>query len=54
MEKLVYMDNNATTRMSNEVFEAMKPYFTEIYGNASSKFYKTGRLAEAALVGFRE
>ncbi len=48
------MDNNATTRMSNEVFEAMKPYFTEIYGNASSKFYKTGRLAEAALVGFRE
>lgn len=48
------MDNNATTRMSDEVFEAMKPYFTEIYGNASSKFYKTGRLAEAALVGFRE
>ena len=48
------MDNNATTRMSNEVFEAMKPYFTEIYGNASSKFYKTGRLAEAALVDFRE
>ena len=48
------MDSNATTRMSNEVFEAMKPYFTEIYGNASSKFYKTGRLAEAALVGFRE
>lgn len=48
------MDNNATTRMSNEVFEAMEPYFTEIYGNASSKFYKTGRLAEAALVGFRE
>ena len=48
------MDNNATTRMSSEVFEAMKPYFTEIYGNASSKFYKTGRLAEAALVDFRE
>lgn len=40
--------------MSDEVFNAMKPYFTEIYGNASSKFYKTGRDAEAALAGFRE
>ncbi|MBQ3574602.1 MAG: cysteine desulfurase NifS [Clostridia bacterium] len=32
----VYMDNGATTRVTEPVFEAMKPYFCEIYGNPSS------------------
>lgn len=54
MNKPVYMDNNATTALSREALEAMMPYLTEIYGNASSKFYETGRKAEAAVADFRE
>ena len=50
----VYMDNNATTKMDKAVFEEMKPYFTEVYGNASSKFYEVGRQAEDALAKMRE
>ncbi len=50
----VYMDNNATTALKKEVLDAMLPYYTDIYGNASSKFYKVGRDAEQALYKMRE
>lgn len=50
----VYMDNNATTSLKKEVLDAMLPYYTDIYGNASSKFYKVGRDAEQALYKMRE
>jgi cysteine desulfurase len=32
----IYLDNNATTRLVSEAFEAMRPYLTELYGNPSS------------------
>ena len=46
MEKLIYMDNAATTRVLPEVFEAMKPYFTEEYWNPASAYKTAGEAAQ--------
>ncbi|HQI28507.1 MAG TPA: cysteine desulfurase NifS, partial [Sedimentisphaerales bacterium] len=34
--KIIYFDNNATTRVADEVYEAMEPYLRTFYGNPSS------------------
>ena len=52
--KTVYMDNNATTAVKPEVVDAMLPYFTEIWGNGSSKFYDLGNEAISAMTKLRE
>ncbi len=46
--KGIYMDNAATTRVTEPVFEAMRPYLTEIYGNPSS-VHEYGREARLAV-----
>lgn len=58
--KTIYMDNNATTQVDPAVFEEMKPFFTELYGNPSSMHrfggqvggkLKEARESVAALLG---
>lgn len=48
MEKIIYLDNNATTPLHPEVLKAMSAYYKEWYGNASSIHFK-GREAKKAL-----
>jgi cysteine desulfurase len=59
---MIYLDNNATTRIAPEVFAAMQPFLTEFYGNPSSaysfsvdckKIIEAAREQLAELVGAR-
>lgn len=53
MKEFVYLDNAATTKVKPEVVEAMLPYFTEIYGNASA-VYDFGQKCKQAMEDARE
>ena len=52
-QRIIYLDNNATTQVDPSVFEAMMPWLREEYGNPSS-VYSLGKRAAAALVTARE
>jgi cysteine desulfurase len=43
--RVIYMDNNATTQVSPEVLDAMMPYLTQFYGNPSSMHTFGGQVA---------
>lgn len=53
MERIIYLDNAATTKTSSTVLEAMLPYFSEYYGNASS-IYSIGAKSKEAITRSRE
>ncbi|WP_158856422.1 cysteine desulfurase family protein [Lunatibacter salilacus] len=50
----LYLDHNATTPCSTEVLEAMLPFFTEQYGNASSTHHPYGWISAEAVEEARE
>ncbi len=45
----LYLDYNATTPLDPRVFEAMKPYFLEEFGNAGSRTHLYGQRAKEAV-----
>ena len=50
---MIYIDHSATSPVDPEVFEAMKPYFTDSFGNAST-LYSLGREGKKAMESARE
>ena len=49
----VYLDNNATTKVDEKVLETMIPYFSEVYGNASS-MHRFGQESNKAMEDSRK
>jgi len=54
MKKTIFMDYQSTTPVDKRVVDAMVPYFTEVYGNSSSRNHQFGWDAEDAVKASRE
>lgn len=54
MKKTIFMDYQSTTPVDKRVVDAMVPYFTEVYGNSSSRNHQFGWDAEDAVKAARE
>ncbi len=44
MDKVIYLDNNATTKVADEVIREMEPFFSKLYGNPSSMHFFGGQV----------
>jgi|GEM_PF-3166687 len=53
MSRTVYLDHHATTPLDERVFEAMRPYFVQEFGNPASTTHPWGRRAAEAVARAR-
>lgn len=53
MEKIIYLDHSATTKIKDEVLSEMQPFLSEYYGNASAE-YKIGLASREKIEEVRE
>ncbi len=53
LERVIYLDHNATTPLDPRVFDEMKPYFLNKFGNASSMDHRYGNDAAVAVESAR-
>lgn len=57
MTGLIYLDNNSTTRLDQEVLNTMLPYFTEVYGNSASQHHfglESAKIVEQARISITQ